>query len=263
MRRPYGTHPKRCSCGRCQVALSAYRKRRRVLLGTGRPTTDLVDAAPVREHALQLQAANISCRKIAELAGVNVAFVDALIYGRCQSGTGHRKPVRRVRAASAQAVLAVECDPAAGYLVPAVGTVRRLQALAVIGYSGNRLAKLLHKSPKRVHKLLSGDGAGQVTARLDSAARALFDQLWNRPPVAVDSDTRRSITEAINHAAARNWAPPMAWDEGALDDPNARPHGIRRAPAGGPDRATRAAIHAAIHAAATQPGTASGERAAC
>ena len=254
MRRPYGTHPKRCRCGRCKVALSAYRKRRRVLLGTGRPTTDLVDAAPVCEHVLQLKAENISCRQIAELAGVNVAFVDALVYGRCQGGTGHRRPVRRVRAASAQAVLAVTYDPTARYLVPAIGLVRRLRALVAIGYSGELLAKhLLHKSPKWVHKVLRSDGTGQVTAELDQAVRDLYEQLWDQPRVAVDDNARRSITAATRHAAARRWAPPMAWDEGALDDPAARPHGIRRSPADAPGRA-QAATH-------TRP--ASGERAAC
>lgn len=95
--------------------------------------------------------------------------------------------------------------------VPALGTARRLRALAAAGYSWPDLAAHLGVSRQRVGRLAS-DPDGLVYARTAATIVSLFTALAATPG--------RS-TDARAFAARQGWAPPMAWDD--IDDPNAVP----------------------------------------
>jgi hypothetical protein len=100
--------------------------------------------------------------------------------------------------------------------VPALGTQRRLRALAVMGWSfaevGRRLGGTsgscvsnLAKEPKWVYP----ETAEKIAA--------LFEELCMIPG---ESKVARS------RALAKGWAPPLAWDD--IDDPADSPEGCRR-----------------------------------
>ncbi len=95
--------------------------------------------------------------------------------------------------------------------VPGVGTARRLQALAALGYPWVALAPRLHVSPTRVRQL--ADVVDGVVHR-DTAAKvsAVFTELAATPG---PSKYARTV------AARNGWVPPLAWDD--IDDPAAEP----------------------------------------
>jgi len=203
-----------------------------------------VDAGRAREHLEALSRAGIGWKRAAELSGVSSGEVSKLLYG----GPGKRPPARRIRPQTAAAVLAVPLSPASlspGSLVPAAGTRRRLQALVAIGWSQSRLAARLGMLPSNLGTLLARE---QVTAATARAVEQLYDELWDRPPAEVDQRSRISASRARNYARARGWAPPAAWDDDLMDDPEATPaDGWQR-----PERSVRPAAEVAEDAAELQ-----------
>lgn len=104
--------------------------------------------------------------------------------------------------------------------MPAAGARRRLQALVAIGWSQSHLAARLSMQPSNFASLLTREHVRTGTAK---AVQNLYDQLWNRPPVAADHRARISASRARRYAEARGWPPPLAWDDDIIDDPAAAP----------------------------------------
>jgi DNA-binding CsgD family transcriptional regulator len=96
------------------------------------------------------------------------------------------------------------------------GTARRLQALAVVGWSNHELARRLDSTPFVVWKWQHG---GHEWIKPESANRvaALYDDIWDTEP---DGRYGRKIR---NIAARHGWHPPMAWDDDDIDNPDALP----------------------------------------
>lgn len=101
-----------------------------------------------------------------------------------------------------------------------VGTVRRLRALIALGWVQTDLAHHLGTSSQYVSLLTTGR---HPKVHIDTAAaiRVLYDQLSMTVPTIrpgwVHDRQRR-------YAAARGWAPPLAWDR--IDDPRMGPQGV-------------------------------------
>jgi hypothetical protein len=188
-----------------------------------------VDAGPARAHVHALGQTGIGWKRMAALAGVSTGAVSKLLYG----GPGGRAPARRIRAETAAAILAVRPDAGnlgGAALVDATGTHRRLQALVAIGWSQAKLATRLGMGPANFAAMMR---RGQVTAGTARAAAAVYDELWNQWPPQT-SQREKIAARARNHARARSWAVPLAWDEDQIDRPDGTPAvGWRRAsPAG-------------------------------
>ena len=92
-----------------------------------------------------------------------------------------------------------------------------MQALVAVGYSQAILAARLGIQRSNF-RLAACD---QVTAATARAVRELYDELWDVPPGESTHRARISASRAHNYARARDWALPMAWDDEALDDPDA------------------------------------------
>lgn len=208
----------KCRCDACRKACRDYERWRLRQKAYGR--TAYVDAAPVRAHIRGLQAAGLGWKRVADRAGLAESVVWKLIYGDPKRGQASSKRVRR---RTARAILAVTCDLdalGATVHVPAVGTVRRLQALVAIGWSKSKLAAMLDKLPTNLGKTMHSEQVAAGTAR---AVRDLYDRLWDRPPPAFTWSERQSAARARNLARRNGWVPPLAWDDEALDDPEAVP----------------------------------------
>lgn len=207
-----------CRCTACRAANreQAARRERQIIYGRWQP---YVDAAPVREHLETLSAAGIGWRRAAGRAGVSDGAVSKILTG----GPGNRPPSRRVRPQTAAAILAVQAS--ASHLAPAAltggtGTRRRLQALVAAGWSQSRLARELGITPGNFCAMMRRELVTAATAR---AVCALYDRLWKLPPPEHDQRTRIAASRARRYAAARNWAPPLAWDDDQIDQPGASP----------------------------------------
>jgi len=105
-----------------------------------------------------------------------------------------------------------------GY-VDATGSRRRLQALAVNGYSTRDLAaRLVHKDPATVQHIASGK-TPTVRYRTMDAIRDLYEQLWDRPG---------GNARSASIARSKGWLPALAWDDDLIDQPGYQPEDVRR-----------------------------------
>jgi hypothetical protein len=206
-----------CRCDACTAANRAaeIKRSRAILYGQWRP---YVDAGPVRDHLRALAAAGIGHRRVVELAGVSSGSLSKILYG----GPGNRPPSRRIRPQTAEAIMAVRPGPgqlAPGTLVGITGTRRRAQALVATGWSQARLARELGLTAANFCGMLRRD---QVTAATARAVSDLYDRLWNQPPPEHDQRARIAASRARRHAEREGWAPPLAWDDNQIDDPDGR-----------------------------------------
>ncbi|MCM1974603.1 hypothetical protein [Streptomyces sp. G1] len=103
--------------------------------------------------------------------------------------------------------------------VPAVGSIRRLQALAVAGWPWARIARESGLAPARLHRILT---ATVVTAEDARAVSAVYDRLSMVSPglCGVPAMYARA---ARARAAELGWAPVGAWDDDTIDDPDVAP----------------------------------------
>ena len=99
--------------------------------------------------------------------------------------------------------------------VDSTGTARRLQALVAIGYTQTYLWDRLTGDGKRqnCHNLLTQDRP-TVNAETARKVAELYDEL-SMTPGPSDRSRRK--------ARYYGWAPPLAWDEDEIDNPEAHP----------------------------------------
>lgn len=102
--------------------------------------------------------------------------------------------------------------------VNAVGTIRRLRALACLGWSAAELAKRTGYSEIHISRTRRGINGDNVTVGFATTIRRIYDEL---------SMTKRDThhgRKTMAVARKNGWLPPLAWD--AIDDPQERPQGI-------------------------------------
>jgi transcriptional regulator with XRE-family HTH domain len=190
-----------------------YENHRSRMNAYGRWETGYTNAEPVRAHIQALRDAGVGSRKVHELSGVSRTTITALMTGRPFRGTG---PSSQVYKSTAEKLLAIPVPlgyegRALGANIDATGTIRRLRALVAIGYAQNDIAKRMGWSATNASKLFIGSQTRVTTATARVVAE-LFDALSMTPG---PSDRAR------NHARKHGWAPPLAWDDDAIDNPAA------------------------------------------
>lgn len=199
-----------CRCRACTDAATAWARRFQHARSQGRSLT--VPIEPLRAHLDRLRTLGMTQREVAEASGVSQGTIRNIVEGR----------VRRCSHVTASRLIGVRDRTIAGHgEVPAVGTVRRLRALACIGYDSLDLAPLLGCSAAYVRTLRRGQYR-TVHATTHDTVRAAWDSLQSTPNPA----GRRAIGFARRH----QWAPPAAWDDGygphGIDNPDAEPIGV-------------------------------------
>jgi hypothetical protein len=204
--------------GMCGAHYEQWRTRQHAY---GRFKSLYVDAEPARLHVKELQARGLGLRRIAQLAGLNRKILQYLMSGRPDRGTG---PCQEVTAETASKILAVELparphsDNAAHQPVPAVGTIRRLQALVAFGYPRSYLASRLDIQPGNATRLFD-DSTTHVLAITARRVEALFGELQLTPGPGI---------RARNEGRRRGWPLPMQWDEDCIDDAGSEADRSRR-----------------------------------
>ncbi|TMR91276.1 hypothetical protein [Nonomuraea basaltis] len=197
----YTTYGDGCRCTPCRRDATRTRKIHRL----GRSLK--VDGDKVRAHIAQLCEAGMSVSDIAE---------DARMYrrnlGRIIDGT-----YRDVNRPTAERLFAVQ--PRAGWaLLDATGSRRRYQALTAIGWSGKEILQRLQDIAGYTTNTTRINTQRHISARLAGAIRRVYDDLsMTVPPDTVTARRARA------RAARYGWAPPLAWDEDTIDDPEAEP----------------------------------------
>ena len=199
-----------CRCERCTRAIR--RRRKQYQLGIKPAVSPLVPAVRVAEHLAALRQAGVSHRNVAERVGKSYSAVRRYAYLR----------QGRVRFESVKEILAIPVPDgpvlADGY-VDATGTRRRLQALAVMGWPLAAQAQRMGLSSATLTDIRMGN-VQAVRARTAATVAGWYRYLVSHPPMPHE---RSALSESITQRVGAGWVGPMAWDQGAIDDPRARP----------------------------------------
>lgn len=206
----------RCRCSVCTAANREHQRGRDKAIGYG-TWQPLVDAEPVRAHLRALSEAGIGLKQAARLAGVSSGTVSNLMYGKTNSDGRVRPASKRCRPHIAAKLLAVQVDRdrlTDASTIPAVGTQRRVQALAAAGWSIAAQAARVGRTTANYGYLLT---AQSVTVRTARQVAALYDDLTGTAPVG-------PVAKKTRAWARRNgWHGAGAWDDATINDPAALP----------------------------------------
>jgi hypothetical protein len=178
----------------------------RLRLHTGRG--GFRDPARALAHVTALRALGWTWQQIGDAAGLSNAVAHALHHGRYKT----------LRHKSELALLSVPLVPAESHRgTDPTGTRRRVQALAWMGWSGGEVARRAGYHHATLHTLIY---RGSMSVRLAERVRVIYGEL---------SHVQGPSQMAAVKARRLGFAPPAAWDEGEIDDPKARPRGVRKA----------------------------------
>lgn len=159
------------------------------------PTRGYVDGEPVRERIELLIARGMSLRSIEDLTGVSCWWV------RNSKGRVQKRTRDRVMAIAVPSGI----PDTHGY-IPSLGSVRRIQALAAIGWAQCMLGPMLDRDITFAHSITS-----RTVVRASTAS--MVDDLYRKLHMTPGpSDTARRV------AKQRGWAPPLAWDDIDTDE---------------------------------------------
>lgn len=214
-----------CQRPECRERYKAYQRERyhNRRAGTWEP---LVDAGPVRQHILKLQAAGFTNVRIGELA--DLPFETVIGFIRAYGNTGYRKArKRRCTPEVAAKILAITPDTAKPGIVDATGTVRRLQALVAAGWPMQHLGPHVNVACRTVRALIRQE---RVYGRTAQVVADVYEQLAGEKPEK-HGVSRNSANRARSYAKARSWPTVRYWADrmDVIDDPHFQPlYGVTR-----------------------------------
>lgn len=208
----------KCRCAVCRASRAEAERDRSRAQAYGRYY--LTDAEPARQHVRGLMVQGMGWKRVAQAAGVNPSSVGALLYP--QGGKDPRPPRKKISKQMEAKLLAVKVDLGHHAVVENTGTVRRLQALAALGWSQSRLASLIGMNPSNFWQLIHGKNKGVLFATAGQV-EDIFNARWNQAPEAQTAAERGGITRAKREAATKGWATAAAWDD--IDNPDEEPKG--------------------------------------
>lgn len=210
--------------GRSAAAHAIARRRR--LKALGQWQDPYVDAEPVRQHLRKINEFGMSFRAIAEKLGLpHDSSLQPLLWGRGPYG-----PSRTVLRETSELILAywpTMDDLPDTAMVDATGTRRRLEALAVRGWSRNAMADKVGMRRDNFRKAVAQP---KVTARLARLVAAAYDAWWDQDPLE-HGVSLNSVSRVRADASRGGFYGALAWDDDTIDDPSATPVTDAPAPA--------------------------------
>lgn len=199
----YGCHLPECR--------DRYNSRRRAMRAGVIQPAPLIDAEPIRQHILDLQASGLTPTRIARLAGMSHTNVTEFLHASPAQGRGRKRQTSPEVAAK---ILAVK-------LLTTAGTLRRIQALIAIGWPVRHIAAHANVSARWIGDLHPDVVVNLVTSEKIAAA---YDELQQLNPEKRGVQPGHA-SRARQRAKANRWPPPKYWAERAdvMDDPHFEP----------------------------------------
>jgi hypothetical protein len=173
-----------------------------------------MDAQPVRDHVHVLGARGIGQRRVCALSGVSLWSFRYLMYGAPKRGF---PPSRKISADSYRRIMSVQVELdhiAALGKVDATVTVRKLEALAAMGWSQKYIASRMDIAPGNSGMLFRRTKVSGFRAR---QVRDLFNELWDKRPERQDGYYYRQL----RFAERQGFVTALAWND--IEDRN-EPH---------------------------------------
>lgn len=167
----------------------------------------LIPSGRTVEHLRTLVAAGVSQRAIAGAAGISPEVVSNML----------RRPRPTVQVGTERRILEVTVESAlqrrnAADFVLALGARRRIRALLAIGWSHRLITERM--TGGQISALVLNQKGRWISRATHEAIVEVYEGLCMTPGPSAASRTR---------AMKYGYAPPLAWDEGTLDDPQATP----------------------------------------
>jgi hypothetical protein len=206
----------RAELARVRRHRSAYAGRRQssIALGTWEP---FAASGPVRDHIRSVMAeTGITANALAKVAGVEWLTVGAVL-------DGTRDVIRTVSAGkltavTAEAVLASADDAR----VDATGTRRRLQALAVQGWSLREVSRRSGVDHNVLCLVRSGK-KDMVALKTRRTVAGVYEAIRTAEPPHGTGGERTAAGRNRSLAQQMGWPSHWAWDDESIDTPDARP----------------------------------------
>jgi hypothetical protein len=104
----------------------------------------------------------------------------------------------------------------------ALGVRRRLRALTARSWSPQAIADQTGIPAPLISSQL-GKNPRHLSPPQRLAITNAYDTIWDHDPPARTRDQREACELARSRAASRGWAPPQAWDDAQIDQPDGRP----------------------------------------
>lgn len=161
-----------------------------------------VDPEPVKALIRAHLQRGRTVRHLAHLTGVSRNSLAAILAGRYP----------KLRVGVADKIRAVPLSPSD------VGCVRRVRALARLGHTLDAISREMGVSRRRLGASVE---RGRFADDLADALVATYERLSGTPGISRLTAQR---------SARAGHAPPLAWDGATIDDPAARPLGVRVTP---------------------------------
>ncbi|MFF2571136.1 hypothetical protein [Streptomyces sp. NPDC058084] len=193
----------------------AARLRRR-LIGYGQWEPH-IPAEPVRTHMRALAALGMSRAGVERALGLRHDRLRHLM-----SGAHGYPPAAKIEKDVGQAVLGfwpkLENFPDTATIEP-TGTRRRVEALAVVGWSRGNLARRAGRPEVSFRNSLNAE---RVTVALAKVVARLYDELWKLRPE--DHGVPPHLADRVRRQAeVQGFYGPLAWDDETIDNPSTLP----------------------------------------
>lgn len=190
-----------CRCDECRPAASAYTKHLRHQRGDDDP---LVPADESRQHIRDLLDGGMPFYAIMERSGLPKTTIDHIMrHNRFVTTYSHTK------------VMAVELDtsytPFAQCVSP-VGAARRLQHLAWLGWSMQKIHELSGVGITTMKRIRGGD-AEQIKPDVDQRIRDAARKLTTQKPPAITKQEKSAVARIQNTARRNGWVSIFAWED--------------------------------------------------
>lgn len=186
-----------CNCDLCTPIRRSRKKHDRVNRQLGRAA--YCDSTAARQRISELRK-TMGCTDIAAAVNTSAAHIREIASGR----------QTRIRRTTHNKIMSVRPSRTGGLYIDATGTVRRLRALQAIGHTIDTIAAATKTHKSRIQPLIQGQP--RLRQKVADRVKQAYEALAKQPGTAA---------RPRNRAAAEGWAPPGAWDEDTIDDPNA------------------------------------------
>lgn len=183
--------------------MNVNRQEKAAHLRRTRGLLNLVPSPPVTDHTRRLLAAGWTRREIATRAGLERRTINSV-------AVGERPTVHRY---TAGAIVKLRPQDAPARVLPH-GTVRRVQALALMGWPATQIAAEAGLSRSFMGDMMSGR-LRRIPREAAAAVAAVFRARWQDYGPS-------SIARTV--AARNGWVSVWAWDD--IDDPTEQPAGV-------------------------------------
>lgn len=196
---------KGCPCRPCRDAENRYGKRRRYLNATGR--TINVPAEPIAQHLDNLFAAGAGWTQLAAATECSSSVLCSI--------RKRQQPI--VRRTVANRILAVQPGDAIppGRPVPAIGSIRRIQALLAAGHRCKDIAEASDLDGSTIRILLN-DQPDKTTRHVAERLASGYSKLAATPG---------TFARSLNRATREGWHTIEYWEDvDRIDDPTFDPN---------------------------------------